>query len=253
MQEFFYFFTTFYVFSIIYLTLSLKMFANVLLFDIIIIDNMRKAVLINVIFNVLAKALPFVCKNDSRARELFFSLPKNLKVSMGIYGEGPYILLSKTEKQIVKEKDASGGANLEVVFKTRKAAQMVLLGQISVSKSFARHDILLKGDINTAVRLVRIIDIVEYYLFPRFITYKFLPKIQKEFSSFKVYGSLVFLSAKKCVIEKERKNKTEMKGKKIETAENAQKSKETKVKTEEKAQNKVKIDKKPTKNAQNEQ
>ena len=214
---------------------------------------MKKSVLSNVIFNVLGKALSFVCKSDSRAKELFFSLPKNLTISMGIYGEGPYIFIEKTENQIVKVKNPEKEADLAILFKTRRAARLVLLGRISVSESFARHDILLKGDINTAVRLVRIIDLVEYYLFPRFITYKFLPKTKKEFSSFKVYGSLMFLSTKKCFIEKESNKKEKSKAEKAEIAENTQENKEAEPKTEEKPQTKAKTTKKPAKNAKKKQ
>ena len=182
---------------------------------------MKKSALINIVFNVLGKAMPFVCKNDSRANELFFSLPKDIKINMGIYGEGAYISLEKNENQIIKSKDKFAEPDLEVLFKTRKATKMVLLGQISVSQSFARHDILLKGDINTAVRLVRIIDIVEYYLFPRFITHKFLPKMKKELSSFKVYGALLFSNAKKCVIGKENQNGGKTKVNKTKIAKNS--------------------------------
>ncbi|MBQ7579558.1 MAG: hypothetical protein IJT25_03420 [Clostridia bacterium] len=162
---------------------------------------MKKSSIINIVFNVLGKAFGYVCKNDKRAKDLFFALPKHLTINMGIYGESTYISLEKTENQILKVKPTKENADLEVLFKTRYAARLVLLGKISVSESFARHDILLKGDINTAVRLVRIINIIEYYLFPRIITYKFLPKMQKEISSFKVYGFTLFGNSKNCKID----------------------------------------------------
>ena len=196
---------------------------------------MKKSAIINVVFNVLAKAMPYVCKNDSVCRELFFNLPKNMAVNMGIYGEGAYITIEKTENQILKAKQVKTDAGLEVLFKTRHAAKKVLLGQLSVSQSFARHDILLKGDINTAVRLVRIIDRVEYYLFPRFITYKFLPKMQKEFSSFKVYGHVLFLKSKKCFIEN---NNLKTKRKSANNTEKAQKTGQKQEENAKKLQNK---------------
>ena len=196
---------------------------------------MKKSALINVIFNVLIKAFPYVCKNDSVCRDLFFNLPKNLSVNMGVYGEGAYITIEKTENQILKAKPAKETADLEVLFKTRRAAKKVLLGSIGVAESFSRHDILLKGDINTAVRLVRIIDRVEYYLFPRLITKKFLPKMKKEFSSFKVYGYLLFLKSKNCFIEKV--NNAKAKPKKIKNAENVQENTKTSEQTDKKLQN----------------
>ena len=94
-------------------------------------------------------------------------------------------------------------ADLEIVFKNRKACKKVLLGRFGVAESFARHDILLKGNINTAVALVRIIDLCEYYLFPRLITRKFLPKVKKQFASIKLYFFALFGNAKKICISAE--------------------------------------------------
>ena len=162
---------------------------------------MAKSGLVKLIMKILGKSMAYVSKNDARARDTFLNLPENLRVSMGIFGEDTYVTLQKTKNQIYVDKPHDNlPADLEIIFKNRKACKKVLLGRFGVAESFARHDILLKGNINTAVALVRIIDLCEYYLFPRLITRKFLPKTKKQFASIKLYFFALFGNAKKTVI-----------------------------------------------------
>lgn len=154
---------------------------------------MAKSALLKIIGLFLGKAMPYVCNKDSKAYEIFESLPQELRVSLGILNEGDYLTIFKSKNQILVEKsDKNKECDLKIYFKNRKSARLVFLGKISVAQSFARHDILLAGNINTAISLVGIIDICEYYLFPRFITYKFLPKMKKEFCSIPLYFFCLF-------------------------------------------------------------
>lgn len=165
---------------------------------------MAKSGLVKLIMKILGKSMAYVSKNDARARDTFLNLPENLRISMGIFGESTYVTLQKTKNQIYVDKPHDNlPADLEIIFKNRKACKKVLLGRFGVAESFARHDILLKGNINTAVALVRIIDLCEYYLFPRLITRKFLPKTKKQFASIKLYFFALFGNAKKICISAE--------------------------------------------------
>lgn len=177
--------------------------------------EMAKSALIKIICSFLGKAMPYVCKKDSRAYTTFLSLPQNLRISLGILNEPDYLTLVKTKNQILTVKsDENKECDLKIYFKNRKSAKLVLLGKISVAQSFARHDILLAGNINTAVSLVNIIDICEYYLFPRFITYKFLPKMKKQFCSLKLYFFCLFGNKTKITIGGETKKETKSKNSK---------------------------------------
>lgn len=164
---------------------------------------MAKSFIIKLVCKILGKAIPYVCSKDSRAKETFFNLPSDLTISLGVFGEGEYLVLHKTKNQILKVSKKVDDVDLKIIFKSRKAAKMVMLGKIGVAQSYARHDLLLAGNINTAVALVRVIDLCEYYLFPRFITYKFLPKMKKQFSSIPLYFYCLFGSQSLIKIERE--------------------------------------------------
>lgn len=164
---------------------------------------MAKSFIIKLVCKILGKAIPYVCSKDSRAKETFFNLPSDLTISLGVFGEGEYLVLHKTKNQILKVSKKVDDVDLKIIFKSRKAAKMVMLGKIGVAQSYARHDLLLAGNINTAVALVSVIDLCEYYLFPRFITYKFLPKMKKQFSSIPLYFYCLFGGQSLIKIERE--------------------------------------------------
>ena len=60
--------------------------------------------------------------------------------------------------------------DLEITFKSIDVAFLMFTGRLGVSKAYAEHRFTLKGEIGKAMSLVRCIDIVEAYLFPKFIT-----------------------------------------------------------------------------------
>ena len=66
-------------------------------------------------------------------------------------------------------------------------------GRLGVSKAYAEHRFTLKGEIGKAMSLVRCIDIVEAYLFPKFITKNILKEIpKKSMGLVRCYGNVLF-------------------------------------------------------------
>ena len=156
---------------------------------------MKKNCLIKFIFRMLGKGIIYCVKEDKNIYQEFASLPDNLSIRFDILGNGTFLYLNKNGEQL--DTTYQDNNQLIITFKNIKSAKLVLFGKISIAESFARHDILLKGDINTALILVRIIDAVEYYLFPRYITKKFLPKMKKQFCRCRLYLFLLFGNKKK--------------------------------------------------------
>lgn len=197
------------------------------------------------ISKMLGKALVYLKEKDNLAKQEFKSLPEKLKVTMKIFDSKNLLeIYKKGDKLYFSNKSKDEFKNeITIIFKNKKSASLCLFGRIGVRESFCRHDIVLAGNINTAIVLVRIIEIAEYYLFPRFITKKFLPKIKKQFSSLKLYWFLLFGSVKK-IQDREIDNikaKNKQKLQKIE--DNNNNNSKNKVKTANKTKNRAKTDK----------
>ncbi|MCR5553895.1 MAG: hypothetical protein K6F08_04050 [bacterium] len=178
------------------------------------------------ISKLLGKALVYLKEKESLAKKEFYSLPTNLKVSMQIFGGKTLLEIYKKENRLTfsnKNKEEFN-EEIKIIFKNKKSASACLLGKFGVRESFCRHDILLSGNINTAIILVRLIEIAQKYLLPRVITKKFLPKTPKEFASIKLYWFVLFGSANKLQSKENNKNNNKIEVKKTKL----QKKKETK-------------------------
>lgn len=154
----------------------------------------KKSLLARIIFNLLVKGVNGANLYDSKVQQEIKSLPENFVVSLGVFPVGEYITF-EINKDIVK-KVQNKKADISILFKNSKIANKVLLGRISIAQAFANHALLLKGDIYKSMSLVRIINIVENYLFPKWYT-KAIPYSEKEVSSLKMYLYVLFGSKNK--------------------------------------------------------
>lgn len=69
-----------------------------------------------------------------------------------------------------------GPTDLTMTFTSLESAFMVFSAQMGPVTAFARHRVRLSGDLAAAMALIRCINIVEAYLFPRFILKKILKR-----------------------------------------------------------------------------
>ena len=91
---------------------------------------------------------------------------------------GPSLILKKQGKKIVRLKNEQE-CDLEIIFKNLDSAFLLLTGRLGIAKAYCEHRFLLKGDIMEAMSLVRCLDIVETYLFPKFISKHLVKKVKK--------------------------------------------------------------------------
>lgn len=146
----------------------------------------KKDFLCNIIFKVLARGVAVLSRKDSAVKAEFDALPENFCISLGIEPYGSYAFIVKRNGKVYVSKTFDK-PDLTVSFKTASGARQVMLAQSSIAESYCRHDLLVKGDISLAMGLVRAINRAEKYLFPHFMTKRFLPKIKKEYSSISLY------------------------------------------------------------------
>mgnify|MGYP002306801058 CR=1 FL=1 len=64
---------------------------------------------------------------------------------------------------------------LEIRCKSVEAAWRMVTAKVSSSQAYARHDLLIKGEITKAMQMLRCIERVESYLFPKSIAKRVLP------------------------------------------------------------------------------
>lgn len=154
--------------------------------------KIKKNSFCSLIMTFLCRALAELEKKDSDIRAEFADLPEGFKINIGILPFGAYAGLIKTANGLKIKKNGFAAADLVVNFKNVKSAKQVMLAKINLAQSFSRHALLVGGDIAIAMGLVRAINKVECYLFPRFMTKKILPKIKKQTCTLGIYCKILF-------------------------------------------------------------
>jgi len=91
---------------------------------------------------------------------------------LGVMPGGPYMVIGKTRKGIVQYigwEPADRKIDLKMNIKNIEAAWLLFTFQESTALATARNRLIVDGEVPHACAVVRILDIVEVYLLPKFI------------------------------------------------------------------------------------
>jgi len=157
--------------------------------------KIKKSKLCGLIFPILCKGIIAGYKHDNEIKAELNKLPNDFSISLGIFPYGSYVRLVRINGRFFTTKQYSP-SDLEIIFKSIASAKATMLAKQNVAESFSKHQILLSGDISKALILVRVINKIECYLFPRFMTKKILPPIQKQCSTLRMYSFVLFKNTK---------------------------------------------------------
>lgn len=150
-----------------------------------------KKFVVGTVFAVLGRGMKGVVKVDSKAKEYFDELKDGFVFRLCVLPSGPALVLKKENGHFVsvKKREANNiKIDLDIQFKNLQVALPVVLGMAGVSQGYAENRFILKGEIADSMRIVDLINLTEAYLFPKFITKKFMDVIpKKQKSSLRVY------------------------------------------------------------------
>lgn len=119
-------------------------------------------------------------------------------VCAGLGENSPAIKLRTENGRFVRVSADINASDVIIRFKDISGLIPVLTGKISVGSAFAQHRMLVCGNINQAVALVRIIDITEAYLFPKFVIKKAMRRVpRKQAPRLFIYIMLLFFGVRK--------------------------------------------------------
>lgn len=122
-------------------------------------------------FNIVNKIEPNVYREVQKWQDGY-------TIKIQTCDNGPSLLLKKQGRKIVRLEEEQE-CNLEIIFKNLDSAFLLLIGRLGIAKAYCEHRFLLKGDIMEAMSLVRCLDIVENYLFPKFIAKHLVKEVKK--------------------------------------------------------------------------
>ena len=137
-----------------------------------------KETISKIVLFFLYRGINIVKKVDEEVLKEIALWNENIIIKIATYENGPSLIIKKQQDKIIRIKEANK-YDIEIIFKSLDAAFLVLTAREGTAKAYAEHRFILKGDITKAMSLVRCIDIVETYLFPKVIAKNLVKTIKK--------------------------------------------------------------------------
>jgi hypothetical protein len=138
-----------------------------------------KSAVVGLVMWVLGRALQSAWRWDPLVRAEANSWPEGVTILMRVMPWGPRLAWAKRQGRIRHLGGKLTDADLVISFKNIEGAFLVFLGLLGSEQGFAQHRMYVKGDLPLAVSLIRCVNQLEAYLFPRIITTRILKRVPR--------------------------------------------------------------------------
>jgi hypothetical protein len=128
----------------------------------------------------LGVAFELAAKYDPEIQEELAEWPDGLVFAMGVLPNGPYISVQKLEGDRVRYLglDMKSPA-VSILFKNLDSALLSFTGQIGTHVAAAQHRFILRGNVAEGMKIARVMNMVQAYLFPALLLRKIFKRVPK--------------------------------------------------------------------------
>ena len=141
------------------------------------VEKKLKKLVVQVVMFVLGRAFQSASRLDSWIQNEIFTWEDGLVILMQALPKGPSMCLLKKEDRIRYIGSGSKKADLTISFKNIECAFPVMAGLMGAEQGFAQNRMIVKGDIPLAMSLIRCINRLEAFLFPKIISSRILKRV----------------------------------------------------------------------------
>jgi hypothetical protein len=148
-----------------------------------------KKIIVWVVMFVLGRSFQAASKMDPIIQREIAPWDDDVVVLIQVLPGGPKMCLKKQSGRIKFLILKSEKPDLVINFKSIEAAFPVMTGLLGVEQGFAQNRMTVLGDIPTALSLIRCINRLEAYLFPKILSQRILKKVP----NLGIHGQLIRL------------------------------------------------------------
>jgi hypothetical protein len=163
--------------------------------------NHLKRVYLTVMLWFMGRAIQAASRVDKQVRNEFRSLPENFTFALGVMPSGPHLVVQKQGADGGRYRGArveAQAVDLKLDFKHLEAGMLTFTFRENTAIATARDRLIVDGEVAYACAVVRILDIVQIYLLPKWIAkravkrYPHWPLGRKLINRVRIYaGSIV--------------------------------------------------------------
>lgn len=127
---------------------------------------------VSLLLFIFGRAFQAVAKVDPAAKKEFDSMPSNFMLDLCVAPNGPHMIVGKDEKGRIRYygwNPKGKRITLSMKIKHLEAAMLMFTFQESSCTATARDRLIVEGDLPVASGVLRIMDLLEVLLLPKFI------------------------------------------------------------------------------------
>lgn len=149
-----------------------------------------QCLVVAVVLRVVHAALVELRGLDSRVARELDRLPDGMGYAVQASVNGPRLFVQWRDG-LLRRCGKLSRPDCGVVIKTMPLAFRLFTGQMGLAQAYAQHALEITGDVGDVMRLARLINLVEAYLFPPLITRRILTDVPAlECSPLRVYARI---------------------------------------------------------------
>lgn len=146
---------------------------------------------VGLVLRVVHAALVELYALDSRVREEFDKMPEGMSYALQTGYQAP-VLYVRWEKGKLHNLAHLEKPVCALRLKSTGIAFRMFTGQMGLAQAYAQHAFSMQGEIADVMRLARLVNLVEGYLFPKFITKHILTDMPDlQVNPLRVYGRIL--------------------------------------------------------------
>lgn len=157
--------------------------------------RLPKRLLARILLWFLSRGLCACARLDSRAAAEVQGWKEGVRIALRVAPDGPAMAVEKREGRLrflgartALVAGEPGDADLLITFKHLDAALPILMGRKSIARGYAERRMTLRGDLTFAMSAVRVMLLVEAYLFPRLMARRIMQRVPaRETSMLRAY------------------------------------------------------------------
>ena len=146
---------------------------------------------VGIVLRVVHAALVELYKLDSRVKSEFNRMPEGLSYALHTGYNAPQLFVQWKDGKLNRLAQLDRPV-CALRLKSTGIAFRMFTGQMGLAQACAQHAFSMQGEIADVMRLARLVNLVEGYLFPRFITKHILTDIPSlQVNPLRVYGRIL--------------------------------------------------------------
>jgi len=139
-----------------------------------------KRLINQVVLFVLGRALQSLSQRDPLIRQEVQTWPKDFTLMMRVRPNGGSLVVTRLPDGSLRYLGAGydeSKADVVIYMKNIECAFAMLTGQLGIDTAYAQHAMCARGDLSNTVSVVRVLNIVEAYLFPAFMARNLMKRL----------------------------------------------------------------------------